>query len=229
MKNYKQIIEEIKNIKTEDAWEMNKRHKAMFAEAGKDREKLREVAEICNAEDKAEQEKEIYKKALRHNMEVAFVLEMLPKICEVYQKYAGKRIGQKTEQKIKEEIKEAINDPNNCYVSLDNQHLTLYAFHTQIYLYFAMHDDPAASYGKSSYKAYNDEGKLNKLTPEMFIYHKKYIEDIPAYIEEKRRLVDKLREMSIEIEEIRKQYEDNLAEGYRTMKYGETDSYMRLY
>ena len=229
MKNYKELIEECRNLgTTEDAWDRRNRHRKMFDEAGKDKEKLLEVAKLCDAEDKAEQEKEIYKKALRHNIEVAFITEMLPKICGVYQKYAGKRIGDKTKKKIRNEIREAINDPDNGYVSLDNVTMTIYAFHKQIYLYFGSYDDPAATYGKSCYKAYNAEGKLNSISPEMFSYNKKYIEDIPAYIEEKKALAEKLAELSKEIEKVREQYDDNLAEGYRTLDYGHTDTYMRL-
>ena len=228
MKNYRELIEECRNLGTEDAWDRRNRHRKMFDEAGKDKEKLLEVAKLCDAEDKAEQEKEVYRKALRHNIEVAFITEMLPKICGVYQKYAGKRIGEKTEKKIRDEIKETINDDNNSYVSLYNNSLTIWAFHERVCLYFGRYDDPAAPYGKSSYKAYNDEGKLNKLTPEMFVYHKKYIEDIPAYIEEKKALAEKLAELSKEIEKVREQYDDNLAEGYRTLDYGHTDTCMRL-
>ena len=52
---------------------------------------------------------------LKGNAHIALASEVIPVICEVWNKYAGKKHGPKTNEKIKNEIKEKANI--SCYLS----------------------------------------------------------------------------------------------------------------
>lgn len=225
MKHYKEIIEEMKSFrKTESAFDRRTRYAEMFRNAVTTEEKL-EIAKQEDEENKRDAENDLYYAVLKHNLEVAYITELLPIVCEVYQKYAGKRIGEKTSKKIDDEIKTATGEHVYC----NNDGMRLYPYNCNtVTLYFGMYNDPSANYGKTNYKMYDSEGKLNKLTPEMFIYHKQYIDDIPAYIEEKRELAEKIKELCNQLEEARTEFDENLPDGLYRLDYGKVDTYFKL-
>lgn len=225
MKNYKEIIKEMQErSRKESFYDKRKRYSEALNNAKTKEEKLI-IAKQQDEEDKRDAENDLYYAVLKHNLEVAYITELLPIVCEVYQKYAGKRIGEKTSKKIDDEIKTATGEHVYC----NNDGMRLYPYNCNaVTLYFGMYNDPSANYGKSNYKMFDSEGKLNKLTPEMFIYHKQYINDIPAYIEEKRELADKLREMAKQFEEVREKFNKNLADGLEQLDYGKINTYFTL-
>jgi predicted hydrocarbon binding protein len=76
---------------------------------------------------------------------------------------------------------------------------------------------------------WNIEGKLNKLDISMF--HERdiaYIENVEEYIETKKAQAEKIKELSIELENARNVYNDNLCEGINRLDYGKTDGYFRV-
>ena len=156
MKNYKEIIEEMKSLrKTESAFDRRSRYAEMFRNAATTEEKL-EIAKQEDEEIKRDAENDLYYAVLKHNLEVAYITELLPIVCEVYQKYAGKRIGEKTDKKIDDEIKTATGEHVYC----DNNGMRLYPYNCNtVTLYFTMHDDPSANYGKSNYKPDASSGR----------------------------------------------------------------------
>lgn len=225
MKNYKEIIEEMQSITNTESWyKRRERYKAMYDKA-KTEEEICTIAKQENEEENKIKQSDIYREVLKHNLEVAYITELLPIVCEVYQKYAGKRIGEKTNKKIWDEIHNTTGE--SVYCDIDGMRFYPYDCGT-VTLYFGMYDDPAARYGKSNYKMYDSEGKLNKLTPDMFIYHKQYIDNIPAYIEKKRELADKIKELCNQLEEARTEFDENLPYGLYRLDYGKTDTYFKL-
>ena len=122
MKKFIEIWEEIKALRatTNDA----------AAKAEKETARLDFVADPQNGAARDEWKKALDKYAaaqneitnakikielLKGNARIALAAETIPVICEIWNKYAGKKHGPKTSDKIKEEIKEKLNVL--CYLS----------------------------------------------------------------------------------------------------------------
>ena len=225
MENYKAIVEQARAIKIEDSFDRQRRFSREYEAATTTAEKI-EVNKRHDAECRAEDERKIKRLVLIHNAEVAYVAEVLPKICAIYQRYAGKRVGEKTEKKINSEIKEAIGG----WAFISNNGLSLYNPVTDRHftLPFNLYDDASASYGKSKYNWWDAEGKLNKITPDMFYYGKRYIEDIDGYIEQKREQAAAYVELSKQLCAAYDAYTRELIEGFNRPDYGRTHTYLHI-
>lgn len=223
MENYKTIVEEIKALApTQNSYERKSKYSALYKAAKTDEEVL-EIAKQEEAEYEQEQENSIKRCVLMHNAEVAYIAEILPKVCAVYQRYAGKNIGKARKDKMLDEIKEITGGE---YAFLDNDGLALYHPYSnnRIQLYFVWN-----SKENKRYAAYNTDGKLNEIKPEMFSYNKQYIEDIPAYIKRKTEQAAKVAELSKQLEQAQRDYNDDLADGFYAAEWGKTNTYQRLY
>lgn len=223
MKNYREIVEEIKALApTESAYDRRNKYSALFKAAKTDEERL-EISKQEDAEYEQEQENSIKRCVLMHNAEVAYITETFPKVCAVYQRYAGKNIGKARQEKMLNEIKEATGGD---YAFLNNDGITFYHPYSnnRIQIYFVWNTK-----ADNRYAAYDAAGKLNEIKPEMFSYNKQYIDDIPAYIKQKTEQAAKVAELSRQLEEAQRDYNDDLAAGLYAAEWGKTNTYQRIY
>ena len=76
------------------------------------------------------------------------------------------------------------------------------------------------------YTFYDIDGRMNKLEMSMFSdMEMTYIEDIEKYIVAKTKQATRIKELSIELENVRKEYTNNLCDGFLTLDYGKTNTY----
>lgn len=170
-----------------------------------------------------------------HNAECAFIAEILPKVLECYNKYSGKNVGEKTEAKIKSAIDEIIDD-ERVNVYMDNDGIRYYLHYSLGWqeIYFAYHTEIVNICGydqevSRSYKKWDKNGKLNHFTMDMFsIPTNTIIENAEAYLDEKCGYVARYKELCDEIEVIRKEYNNNLCNGFKEMVWQVVDSYFRM-
>ena len=222
MENYKAIVEQARAIKIEDSFDRQRRFSREYEAATTTAEKI-EVNKRHDAECRAEDERKIKRLVLIHNAEVAYVAEVLPKICAVYQRYAGKNIGKARQEKMLNEIKEATGGD---YAFLNNDGITFYHPYgnKRIQLYFKYNKEADAWF-----KAYDTEGKLNKIEQDMFSYGKHYIDDIGGYIKQKTEQAKCIASLSKQLEAAQHDYNDGLAEGLYAAEWGKTNTYQRIY
>lgn len=225
MKKYNDIIEEIKAIpRPEDVFERENRHKAEYAEANHDWEKMKEIAEKHDKEYKAEALRAARKKVLDHNARIALLLEYFPIIIDTLNKYAGKRVGEKTEAKIRNEI----NEKTGVSVYFENNYgrgkITIYyrnnyLVNNEITLY-------ARKAESDFYRIYNEEGKLNTLSADMFDYDRtdKYIEDIDGYINRKMQELSEVNAAIKALTEKIRAYDSDLPAGFKRIDYVMSDN-----
>lgn len=218
MKTLKELCREYNSIKILDSYDIEKQYRSDTAEDSRGVYKQRIAAYAEN--DKRKIERAI----ICHNAKVAFLAEYLPKVLDIYNKYSGKRVGTKTEDKIRAEIHELL-EGLNVNVYLENDGIN-YSVLNSIWdkLHFRYDTENNKKLGM-----WNNEGKLNKLNISMF-YPKNitYINDTEEYIAAKTKQADKIRELSIELENARNVYNENLCEGFNKLEYGKTDSYFRF-
>ena len=225
MKKYNDIIEEIKAIpRLEDVFERENRHKAEYAEANHDWEKMKEIAEKHDKEYKAEALRAARKKILDHNARIALLVEYFPIIIEVLNKYAGKRIGEKTKDKIREEINERTGvsvwiEDNYSRGKITIYHRNNYLVNNEITLY-------ARKAESDFYRIYNEEGKLNTLSADMFDYDRtdKYIEDIDGYINRKMQELSEVNAAIKALTEKIRAYDSDLPAGFKRIDYAISDN-----
>lgn len=150
-------------------------------------------------------------KILKHNAEIAFIHEYLPLVLDILNQYKGKRIGEKTEEKIRNTIKEKYNIGVSFNHSKD---ITLYAYN-----YYALNRtniEICAKYNneaKDHYRNFNAENKLNELSVDMFHIKDNYIEDIEAYIKDKKTKIKAINEAIAALKNSIDEYNDNLISG----------------
>ncbi len=227
MKKYNDIIEEIKAIpRPEDVFERENRHKAEYAEANHDWEKMKEIAEKHDKEYKAEALRAARKKILDHNARIALLLEYFPIIIEVLNKYAGKRIGEKTKDKIREEINERTGvsvwiEDNYSRGKITIYHRNNFLVNNEIILYAKKIDNE-----NNFYHVYNEEGKLNTLSADMFDYDRtdKYIEDIDGYINRKMQELSEVNAAIKALTEKIRAYDSDLPAGFKRIDYAISDN-----
>ena len=225
MKKYNDIIEEIKAIpRPEDVFERENRHKAEYAEANHDWKKMKEIAEKHDKEYKAEALRAARKKILDHNARIALLLEYFPIIIDVLNKYAGKRVGEKTEAKIRDEISEKTRvsvyfENNYGRGKITIYHRNNYLVNNEITLY-------ARKAESDFYRIYNEEGKLNTLSADMFDYDRtdEYIEDIDGYINRKMQELSEVNAAIKALTEKIRAYDSDLPAGFKRIDYVMSDN-----
>lgn len=218
MKTLKELCNEYKSIKVLDSYDIEKMYRSDTSEDfdGIYNQKIAAYAE----NDKRKMERII----IRHNAKVAFFAEYLPKVLEIYNKYAGKRVGEKTKEKIRTEIHELLDGLNvNVYINNDGVNYSILNSKWDA-LYFRYDSEYKKRLGM-----WNDEGKLNKLDVSMFNPKNiTYIDNSEEYIAAKKAQAEKIKELSNELEKARNIYNENLCEGINRMDYGKTDGYFRI-
>ena len=168
------------------------------------------LMELAKNEDKIH-DAETELKILKHNAEIAFIHEYLPLVLDILNQYKGKRIGEKTEEKIRNTIKEKYNIGVSFNHSKD---ITLYAYN-----YYALNRtniEICAKYNneaKDYYRNFNAENKLNELSVDMFHVKDNYIEDIEAYIKDKKAKIKAINEAIAVLKNSIDEYNDNLISG----------------
>lgn len=169
-----------------------------------------------------------------HNAECAFIADVIPKVLECYNKYAEKNVGEKTEAKIREAIKEIINADNFANVYIDNDGIRYYVRNNWKEVWFRYYTTTENICGKDTevsrrYGKWDRNGKLNRFTMDMFMFSKDtIIEDAEAYLAEKREKIARYKELCDEMEAIRKEYNENLCDGFKPMSWQVADSYFRM-
>lgn len=169
-----------------------------------------------------------------HNAECAFIAEVIPKVLECYNKYAGKNVGEKTEKKIREAIEEIVDADNFARVYIDNNGIRYYVRNNWKEAWFGYYQTTENICGKDTevsrrYDKWDKNGKLNRFTMDMFIFDKHtIIENAEVYLAEKREKIAKYKELCDEMEAVRKEYNDNLCDGFKEMKWQVADSYFRM-
>lgn len=220
MKTFKELCAAFYAVQVLDSYDIEKKYRE---EKGEDvamayKDKIAAYAE--NDRNKIE------RTIIRHNAECVFLTEILPAVLDVYNKYAGKRVGEKTRDKIRAAVKEVLGD--------DEKHISVYIDSDGVNYsilnsawkraYFCYNTET-----KKSYSMWDADGKMNKLESFMFhLYKGEYIEDSEKYIAMKREQANKIKELSIEIEKARKEFDDNLCDGFDTLDYGKTNTYFCL-
>ena len=150
---------------------------------------------------------------LKGNARIALAAEAIPIICEIWNKYAGKKHGPKTNEKIKSEIKEKANI--YCYLS------------QRVYSGSEFNISPCMGNGWSTYgyditistvynsdtqtykKAVDDNNVIQTIAPEdlQLIYvSREYINDPDAVITQLYELNKKARAAQEELERITHEY-----------------------
>ena len=170
-----------------------------------------------------------------HNAECVFIAEILPKVLECYNKYAGKNVGEKTEAKIKSAINEIIDD-ERVSVYMDNGGIHYYLHYSLGWqkIYFTHYNviENICGYDQEvlrSYRKWDKNGKLNHFTMDMFFMPTNtIIENAEAYLAEKREKVVRYKELCDEIEKVRNEYNNNLCNGFKEMVWQVANSYFRM-
>lgn len=169
-----------------------------------------------------------------HNAECAFIAEIVPKVLECYNKYAGKNVGEKTEAKIGEAIEEIVSVDNFARVYIDNDGIRYFVRSNWKTAWFGYYQTIENICGKDTevsrrYGKWDKNGKLNHLTMDMFsMPTNTIIENAEAYLTEKREKIARYKELCEEMEAVRKEYNDNLCNGFNEMKWQVADSYFRM-
>ena len=162
-------------------------------------------------------------KVLKHNMEVAFLHEYLDKILEVYNTYAGKRVGEKTKGKIRTAINELLGDNAIAFIDYSGLHYTLHHY-TWETVWFGWDKESDKRFGM-----WDKDGKLNRFTPKMFTIDKEYIENVDSYIETKAQKVTEIRNQANRLMEMCKEYNSDLCDGLKSANMDVLNlSYFRL-
>lgn len=168
-----------------------------------------------------------------HNAECAFIAEVIPKVLECYNKYAGKNVGEKTEAKIREAIEEIIN-ADFARVYVDNDGIRYYVRNEWKEAWFRYYQTTENICGRDTevsrrYGKWDKNGKLNRFTMDMFMFDEHtIIENAEAYLAEKREKIARYKELCDEMEAVRKEYNDNLCDGFKEMRWQVADSYFRM-
>ena len=170
---------------------------------------LDKYAESC----KAITDNKIKIELLKGNARITLAAEVIPVICEIWNKYAGKKHGPKTNEKIKNEIKEKANIL--CYLS------------QRVYSGSEFNISPCSGDGWSTYgyditistiydsenkqykKAVDDNNVIQPIAPEdLQLIHvsREYIEDINGAIAQLYALNEKARAAQEELENITHEY-----------------------
>lgn len=213
MKTFKELCEMYNNIHILDSYDIEKKYRE---DRIADKEKAyadRQAAYAVN------EEKAMVRTIILHNAKCAFIAEYMQPILDIYNKYAGKRIGDKTREKIRDAVNELLKDVQaRAYIDVDG--LSYYVLNTNWErLYFKYEN------GKK-YTFYDIDGRMNKLEMSMFSdMEMTYIEDIEKYIVAKTKQAARIKELSIELENVRKEYTNNLCDGFSTLDYGKTNTY----
>lgn len=154
-------------------------------------------------------------RALCLNVAHLVLVEVLPLAGDIWNSYAGKRIGDKTRDKIRNQARTLAESAGLDYIIFNNDGIA-FRFHytTQIYYNFnGDADGSGAGYfdfavyhdnAGDRLRLYDDEGRAQKIAVNNAVIHtryKHYINDIPAFIqeandarEEIKRLEESLRE-----------------------------------
>lgn len=215
MKTFNEIIAEIKTLSAHT--------NETQARSEKEAARLDFIANPKNDDARAEWQKALDKYAatckaitnnkikmelLKGNARIALAAEAIPVICEIWNKYAGKKHGPKTNDKIKAEIKEKAN----IYFYLSQR----------VYSGSEFNITPCGMYGyditvstiydseKQQYKkAVDDNNVIQTIAPEdlQLIYvSREYIEDVDAAIAQLYALNEKARAAQEELENIAHEY-----------------------
>lgn len=225
MQPFIEIYEEMKTV-------YSKIEHDTFSKIQRDHERLRAAALISKEEHdnlakqfEDEAKHQHYLKAefkvLENNAIAALINEKVPKVFEILQKYAGKRIGDKTEDKIDSEIK----DVTGLRVS--------FRYSRGISIYFdypLIHSSSITFYPKYingvAFQQFDHEGKLNVIKPEFYqLSNYEYIDDIHKYINDKQA---KLIEINEKIQELRTEisdYNKDLVSGFNNIDFYRLNSY----
>ena len=141
------------------------------------------------------------------NAETAFLTQVFPKILEILNKYAGKRIGKKTEEKVSAEIEKTFN----CYVRFNHlEDISINTPYTKLnvgFTYGRVTVYAKRKTNRENYKNFDENGKLNKLTTDMFYMptEKDYINNIDEYVNKK---YNDFKAINVHIGKIQKMIEE---------------------
>ena len=169
-----------------------------------------------------------------HNAECAFIADVIPKVLECYNKYAGKNVGKKTEAKIEEAIEEIVGADNFARVYIDNDGIRYYVRNEWKEAWFKYYQTTENICGKDTevsrrYGKWDKNGKLNHFTIDMFMFDKHtIIDNAEAYLAEKREKIARYKELCDEMEVVRQEYNENLCDGFKPMSWQVADSYFRM-
>lgn len=149
-------------------------------------------------------------KVMQSNAVIAFKFQVFPKILEILNKYAGKRIGDKTNEKIQNEIQSVtgchvtFNQMRNIdiwtdYYNLPDRRITMYSV-----------------YGETNFIEEDGKLKLKKLDVNMYIMPKgeEYIENVEEYTNRKMKEVAEINEKLKELRDMVTAYNEDLTEGF---------------
>lgn len=160
--------------------------------------------------------------------------ETVSALAEIFQKYAGKRVGEKTKAKISAELAEKANS-NFYFLDYSSDGLSLYIYRnlpkTNKYIdnslrYHVYLRTTNENGNNITYTIFDTDGKLKKITKENFnLCEYKVPENLVEYVENKQKQVDKINSIRKQLEQACNEYNgNNLFE----MKYIRKDDYNNI-
>ena len=231
MKTYKEITAEINGLpKAKSAYERDQEYTDNLKEANHDIEKIKAVHKKYQEEYDAAKSIIERKKVLEHNARIALELESFPIIIEEMNNYAGKRIGEKTTDKIKDAIYEKCGIRIHFNDEYGRAKITIYynafSYNDAIYISAKRIEND----NTKCYELYNEDGKLNTLSADMFDYDHSnlYIEDIDGYISRKK---DELLEINKAVKALWimiDKYNSDIIKGFNRADRYKVDDHNRL-
>lgn len=201
---YEDIIEQIKSLPKYPSFDERKRIMRNNLKAvGNNNAEISRITKSFDDEEKKIERANVMKKIMISNARIAFLLQYFPKIIDILNKYTGKSIGPKTSEKIYEEIKSISNE--NIYVSFTDQYgmgrMTIRTQNLPDSMIIYANNDGA------NCRFYDTNGKLNKLSYNMFDYNKseKYIYDPNAYLDKKSA---EIKQINTAVDNLKKLIDD---------------------
>lgn len=209
MKNYVECIEELK-VCMDKTKELIREQTSAYDNFLKFVNKPGESAaaeKLCDAQKNLTYINNVYSYLL-NNAKYVYFHECMPKIIEIWNGYAGKKLGKKTQEKIENEVK----DKFGCDFTI---------FHNDWSQYFHICDPDFMDMNFDVWlnplsDMVDNENRIVKIDMKNLFVHrdaKKYFDNIPATIMDNHALYKEIQEKLYEVRELCKKYNDNIVSG----------------
>lgn len=144
---------------------------------------------------------------VKNNLDFLFFQEYMPKVIEIWNGYAGKKIGPKTAEKLKNEIKEKVGI--NVYWSWEHSYHTMRLLGSFLGYQFRIEVSPKWENGKFPYSLLDVDNKACILSMDKLKIsqnNNKYVQDIDEIVQELRQIWKKCEDKKRELEGMISEY-----------------------
>lgn len=209
MKNYVECIEELK-VCMDKTKELIREQTSAYDNFLKFVNKPGESAaaeKLCDAQKNLTYINNVYCYLL-NNAKYVYFHECMPKIIEIWNGYAGKKLGKKTQEKIEKEVKEKFN----CNFTINHNDWSSF-FHICDPDFMDMNFDV---WFNALSDMVDNENRIVRINMKDLFVHgdaKKYFDNIPATIMDNDILYEKIQNKMDEVRKLCKKYNDNIVSG----------------